>query len=114
MTMLETFVKPMHREGIRFVAIFAAITVVLFFLWEPLGWIGVILTIWCYYFFRDPKRATPLRVHPRRYCNTKPTVTTHRRRQRVEASTQPARSQALQRTAQYAILLPIHGRSICP
>ncbi|TMV58652.1 phosphatidylserine decarboxylase family protein, partial [Thioclava sp. BHET1] len=61
MTMLETFVKPMHREGIRFVAIFAAITVVLFFLWEPLGWIGVILTIWCYYFFRDPKRATPLR-----------------------------------------------------
>ncbi len=61
MTMLETFIKPMHPEGRKFVAIFAAITIVLFFLWEPLGWIGVILTIWCYYFFRDPKRTTPVR-----------------------------------------------------
>lgn len=59
MTMLETFLKPMHREGYRFVAIFAAITLVLFWLWEPLGWIGVGLTVWCYYFFRDPKRAVP-------------------------------------------------------
>lgn len=61
MTMLETFIKPMHPEGRKFVAIFAAIAVALFFLWEPLGWIGVILTIWCYYFFRDPKRTTPVR-----------------------------------------------------
>ena len=61
MTMLETFIKPMHREGRKFVAIFAAITVVLFLIWEPLGWLGVGLTVWCYYFFRDPKRATPLR-----------------------------------------------------
>ncbi len=62
MTMLGTFIKPMHREGIRFVAIFAAITVVLFLLSNVLGWIGVILTIWCYYFFRDPKRTTPTRA----------------------------------------------------
>jgi len=61
MTMLETFLKPMHREGIRFVAIFAALTLVLFLVWRPVGWIGVGLTIWCYYFFRDPKRATPTR-----------------------------------------------------
>ena len=60
MTMLETFIKPMHREGYRFVAAFAAVTLVLFWLWEPLGWIGVGLTVWCYYFFRDPKRAVPL------------------------------------------------------
>ena len=59
MTMLETFVKPMHPEGIRFVAIFAAITAVLFWLWQPLGWIGLLLTIWCYYFFRDAKRYVP-------------------------------------------------------
>ena len=57
--MLDTFLKPMHREGYRFVAIFAAITLVLFWLWEPLGWIGVGLTVWCYYFFRDPKRTVP-------------------------------------------------------
>ncbi len=60
MTMLETFIKPMHPEGYRFVGIFAVITAVLFWLWVPLGWIGVGLTVWCYYFFRDPKRAVPL------------------------------------------------------
>lgn len=59
MTMLETFIKPMHREGIPFVAAFAVATLVLFWIWEPLGWIGVGLTVWCYYFFRDPKRAVP-------------------------------------------------------
>ncbi len=61
MTMLGTFLKPMHREGIRFVAIFAAVTLVLFWISGFLGWIGVGLTIWCYYFFRDPKRTTPTR-----------------------------------------------------
>lgn len=59
MTMLGTFVKPMHPEGYKFVGIFAAITLVLFMIWDPLGWIGVGLTVWCYYFFRDPKRAVP-------------------------------------------------------
>ncbi|RJL19668.1 phosphatidylserine decarboxylase [Paracoccus siganidrum] len=61
MRMRDTFIKPMHREGIRFVAIFAAVTLVLFLLWAPLGWIGLGLTIWCYYFFRDPERVTPAR-----------------------------------------------------
>lgn len=59
MRMRDTFIKPMHPEGIKFVAIFAAITFVLSLLWEPLGWVGVVLTIWCYYFFRDPVRVTP-------------------------------------------------------
>jgi phosphatidylserine decarboxylase len=59
MTMLETFLKPMHKEGYRFVGIFAAITAVMFWIWDPLGWVGVGLTIWCYYFFRDPKRFVP-------------------------------------------------------
>ncbi len=60
-SMLSTFVKPMHKEGIKFVAIFAAVTLVLFLIADFLGWIGVVLTIWCYYFFRDPKRSTPVR-----------------------------------------------------
>ena len=59
MDMLKTFLKPMHPEGYRFVAIFAAITAVLFWIWEPLGWLGLGATIWCYYFFRDPKRSVP-------------------------------------------------------
>lgn len=58
-SMLSTFVKPMHPEGRKFVAIFAAITLVLFLLWEPLGWVGVGLTVWVYYFFRDPERVVP-------------------------------------------------------
>ena len=62
MTMLGTFLKPMHPEGTRFVGIFAVVTLVLFLLWEPLGWIGAGLTVWCYYFFRDPQRAVPQRA----------------------------------------------------
>ena len=61
MKMTDTFIKPMHPEGRKFVAIFAAISVILALIWEPLGWLGLGLTVWCYYFFRDPKRATPTR-----------------------------------------------------
>ncbi|WP_372615006.1 phosphatidylserine decarboxylase [Aquicoccus sp.] len=60
-SMLSTFVKPMHPEGRRFVAIAAAATLVLFWLWAPLGWISLGLTVWVYYFFRDPPRVTPRR-----------------------------------------------------
>ncbi|MEQ9694703.1 phosphatidylserine decarboxylase [Shimia sp. SDUM112013] len=61
MKMRDTFLKPMHPEGRKFVAIFAAVTAVLFLVSSVLGWIGVGLTVWCYYFFRDPVRATPVR-----------------------------------------------------
>ena len=60
MRMSDTVLKPMHPEGWRFVGIFAVITAGLFLLWEPLGWLGVVLTIWCYYFFRDPVRQVPV------------------------------------------------------
>ncbi len=59
MDMASTFIKPMHPEGRKFVAIFAVIALILFVIWEPLGWLGVLMTIWCYYFFRDPERVTP-------------------------------------------------------
>ena len=57
----STVIKPLHREGYRFLVIFAVITLVLFLIWTPLGWVGVGLTVWCYYFFRDPERVTPSR-----------------------------------------------------
>ncbi|QUS36178.1 phosphatidylserine decarboxylase [Falsirhodobacter algicola] len=60
MRMADVVLKPMHPEGWRFVGIFAVVTLGLFFLWEPLGWLGVVLTVWCYYFFRDPVRQVPL------------------------------------------------------
>ena len=52
---------PIHRDGYRFIAIFAGISLVLFLIAQPLGWLGVLLTAWCAYFFRDPERVTPLR-----------------------------------------------------
>lgn len=61
MKLRDTFLKPMHPEGRKFVGIFAVITIALFLVWSVLGWIGVCLTIWCYYFFRDPVRVTPMR-----------------------------------------------------
>lgn len=48
-----------RREGGPFILIFAIITLVLFNIAETLGWIGLILTVWCVYFFRDPDRVTP-------------------------------------------------------
>lgn len=48
-----------HREGWRFVGIFAAVTALLAIIWQPLGLIGLVITVWCYYFFRDPQRVTP-------------------------------------------------------
>lgn len=62
MTMLGTFLKPMHPEGIKFVVVFGVTSLLLFVLADFLGWIGVGLTVWCYYFFRDPKRTTPARA----------------------------------------------------
>ena len=59
-TVLSVFV-PVHREGHRFIAIFAAVTILLFFIADPLGWFGVVMTCWCAYFFRDPDRVTTLR-----------------------------------------------------
>lgn len=57
--MLKIVAVPMHKEGRKFVAIFAAITVVLGLIWEPLFWLGAGATVWCYYFFRDPVRIIP-------------------------------------------------------
>ena len=42
-----------HNEGWKFVGIFAAVTALLAMMWEPLGWIGIALTIWCFYLFRN-------------------------------------------------------------
>ncbi len=52
---------PIHPEGYLFIGIFALASLVLFIIWKPLGWIGVVLTLWCVYFFRDPVRVTPVR-----------------------------------------------------
>ncbi|MBN9526377.1 MAG: phosphatidylserine decarboxylase [Alphaproteobacteria bacterium] len=59
MDTLKSVLVPINREGYKFIAIFAVATLILFAIWVPLGWIGVILTLWCAYFFRDPERMVP-------------------------------------------------------
>jgi len=58
---LQSVLTPIHREGWRFIAIFAIVTAVLWYIALPLGLVGLVLTLWCVYFFRDPSRVTPTR-----------------------------------------------------
>ena len=59
--MLKSVIVPIHREGRPFIAVFLAAAILLWWLWTPLVVPGVILTLWCIYFFRDPERVTPTR-----------------------------------------------------
>ena len=47
-----------HNEGYKFIIIFAIVTIILYLINGFLGFIGLLLTIWCYYFFRDPERTS--------------------------------------------------------
>ncbi len=51
---------PINKEGYVFIAIFVVATLLLGWIYAPLGWLGLLLTVWCVYFFRDPVRLTPL------------------------------------------------------
>jgi phosphatidylserine decarboxylase len=59
--MLRRTLAPIHPDGWKFIAIAALATVVLFLVWRPAGWTGLIVTLWMAYFFRDPWRVTPTR-----------------------------------------------------
>ena len=54
--MLDKIFPKIHQEGYKFLIIAALITIVLYFLSGFLGLISLLLTIWVYYFFRDPER----------------------------------------------------------
>jgi len=58
---IKSVLTPVHPAGWMFIAIFATVSLALSILWAPLGYVGLILTGWCVYFFRDPDRVTPLR-----------------------------------------------------
>ena len=54
-------IPPIHPEGYPFIGGFALASLILFWIWTPLGWLGTALTVWCALFFRDPVRVTPNR-----------------------------------------------------
>jgi phosphatidylserine decarboxylase len=58
---IRSQIVPIHQEGYPFIGAFALVSLILFWLWSPLGWIGAAATVWCALFFRDPVRVTPLR-----------------------------------------------------
>jgi phosphatidylserine decarboxylase len=58
---MKTIFVPVHPAGWPFIVGFAVVSVILAMLDESLGVIGLILTAWCLYFFRDPVRVTPQR-----------------------------------------------------
>jgi len=59
---LRSVLVPLHPEAYRFLAIAAVATLILFWIATPLGWLGVLVTAWVAYFFRDPSRVTPERT----------------------------------------------------
>jgi phosphatidylserine decarboxylase len=54
----KVLLVPIHKEGNKFIAIFAATAFILALFSSTLGLIGLILTAWCVYFFRNPPRHT--------------------------------------------------------
>ncbi len=53
---MDKIFPKIHNEGYKFIVIFIIATFILYFINGFLGFIGLILTIWCYYFFRNPER----------------------------------------------------------
>jgi len=54
--MLEKIFPKIHSEGYKFLAIAIFVTIILYFLSTFLGLISFVLSVWVYYFFRDPER----------------------------------------------------------
>ncbi len=58
-TSIKNGLTPINQDGYKFIAIAVAATFVLFIINSSLGWVGVVLTLYVVYFFRDPERITP-------------------------------------------------------
>ena len=58
---IKNFLVPIHSAGYPFILIFTVVTLIVGSMSDLLGWIGIILTLWCVYFFRDPIRVVPIK-----------------------------------------------------
>ena len=56
--MIDKVFPKIHNEGYKFMVIFAVVTIILYLFSTFLGLVGFVLTVWCYYFFRDPERVS--------------------------------------------------------
>jgi len=56
---LRSVLRPIHPDGFIFIGIAIVVVIMLFAIWQPLGWIGLAGAIWIAAFFRDPWRVSP-------------------------------------------------------
>ena len=54
--MFSKIFPKLHSEGYKFIVIAVVLTIILYIFSSFLGFVGLVLTIWVYYFFRDPER----------------------------------------------------------
>ena len=57
---IKEYMPNIHKEGHLIIILFILADLVLFALADFLGWMGLIMVIWCFFFFRDPERITPI------------------------------------------------------
>lgn len=60
MDLIKSVVPAIHKEGFIFIIIFLIVTLLLSWFSQTLGILGLIASVWCVYFFRDPERVVPL------------------------------------------------------
>jgi phosphatidylserine decarboxylase len=60
---LKTAIHPPHRAGYPFILGGLVLAVLGLLFWHILAWLGLIFTLFCLYFFRDPERVPPARVN---------------------------------------------------
>lgn len=58
---LDNLLRYFHSAGWPFMGLFAVVTLLLSLIDGNIAMIGLILTVWCFYFFRDPPRVTPVK-----------------------------------------------------
>ena len=57
---IRNMLVPIRREGVPFIAGFLFVALFFGWFWQPILWVGLVLTAWCTYFFRDPPRVIPV------------------------------------------------------
>jgi phosphatidylserine decarboxylase len=59
---IKSVLAPPHKAGYPFIAAGAAVVVLGLLVFAPLAWVGLVLVLFCLYFFRDPERVVPMRA----------------------------------------------------
>jgi len=60
---IQSVLAPPHRAGYPFILGGIVVAVFGLIFWHPIAWIGLIFTLFCLYFFRDPERVAPPRAN---------------------------------------------------